>query len=259
MVTNAQLRSLGCFSSGIEFTESVLGKLAKETETMRSKWIISVIVAVSISMMAYGATINYRLVIDGLDHTTEVVNPGDVPIDVFFDVFIEVNVPDANVSGYYCGVLQYSVNLGDSGDALTPEEYPNPTYPEKGFWSSSSTSPMANFPGMTDVNGYDVYGQTGAVYAGDFAANFNTFGAGPDVWSRVGTGWFKWNGKATLLTLVPYELSAMLVYNGDPDTNYVGNPTAANGDSVTFVPEPATLSLLSLLAIGGLAMLKRKK
>ena len=217
------------------------------------KWSVLAFAVLGFSTVSSGATINYNLLVNGLDQAS--VGPGDVPIDLFFDITIEVNVPDVDFgSGMYGGCLQYSVNLGDSAGALTPEQGIGgpPDFLPDGFWASSSTAPMSNFKGVVDSGGYDVLGQTGQIPPGDFASNYNTFGAGPGVWSTVGSGRIKWDGTNTTLTLVPGELSAQLVYGLSGGGE---NPTATSGDSVDFIPEPATLAVLSL---GLLAALIRR-
>ena len=121
-----------------------------------------------------------------------------------------------------------------------------------GFWDSSSVAPMSNYKGVVDSQGHDVLGQTGQIPAGDFGTFYNTVGAGPGVYDKVGYGNFTWDGSETTLTLVPGELEAQLIYG------YAGaqNPDTASGDSVNFIPEPATMSLLVL---GGIAALIRRK
>ncbi len=204
--------------------------------------------------VAQAGTINYKILVNGVD--TDIVNLGDVPIDSFFDITIQVNVPDVDFGGgYYGGCLQYGINIGDSGSALTPEQGVGgpPLFLPDGKWKSTSTSPMTNYKGLVDTNGYDVFAQQGAIAPGDFGTYYDAFGAGPDIWSTVCTGKIKWNGEGTVLTIVPVALSAQLVYGLSGGAE---NPTAAYGDSVTFVPEPATMSLIGL---GGLALLRRRR
>lgn len=217
------------------------------------KKIMTLVCVLAMVTMANAATINYKILVDNADVDT--INPGDIPVGSLVDIKVLVNVPDSDLGGgYYGGCLQYSFSFGDSADGLEFEEAysgPPPGTPT-GTWKSTSVAPMANTKGLLNTLGYDVLAQTGAIAPGDFGDNWDTFGAGSGVWSEVCSGKFTWSGAATTLTLVPYELTGQLVW-GSAGAEY---PTASNGDEVNFVPEPATLTLL---AFGGLALIRRKK
>jgi len=207
---------------------------------------------------AQAATLNYKIMINGNDITTVPAGGGGgsgVTIGVKFAVDIYVNVPDSDLGyGYYGGCLQYACNFTESDDALVAEEAlgPPPGFLPTGDWKSTSVVPMANYKGEVDNSGYLVYGQAGAIPPGDFGDNYATFGAGAGVWSKVGSGNMTWDGDATVLTLTPGDLDAQLVY-GLEGGEY---PTAVSGDTVTFLPEPATMTLL---ALGGLALIRRRR
>ena len=220
----------------------------KEKKRKICKWIVLAVAILGLSTVSSAATLNYKLLVNGLDQAS--VGPGDVPIDSFFDVTIQVNVPDADFGGgMYGGCLQYSLSLGDSAGGLTPEQGVGgpPLFLPDGNWDSTSTAPMSNYKGLVDSGGYDVLGQTGQIPPGDFGTNWDTFGAGPGVWSTVGSGRIKWDGSNTTLTLVPGALSGQLVYGLSGGAE---NPTSTSGDSVDFVPEPATLVVLVLGGLG---------
>jgi hypothetical protein len=220
---------------------------------MREVRLLMALVAVlGLTGIAGAATINYRILIDGKD--VDVVNPGDIDIGVPFVVTVEANVPDSEPwPGIDTGLLQYSVNIADTGDALAATRNWIPFPPPGAFgtsWDSSSVLPLTNYAGAADADGYDVLGQTGAIAPGDFDANAQTFGAA--TWSEVGSGEFSWTGGLTDMVLTPGDFSSMLIYGvagAEP-------PTASNGDTVQFIPEPATMSLLGL---GAVALIRRKK
>lgn len=216
--------------------------------------LLAVVAVLGLVTVADAATLTYMVKINGAD--LEEVTPVEVAPGATFSVEIYANCPDVDFGGgLYGGVLQYSVDLDDSAGGLEPVDVtggPPPTFPPDGLWDSVSTTPMTNYGGPVNSQGHDVLGQTGAIAPSAFDSNYATFGAGPGVFSLVGSGDFVWDGSATTLTLVPGELAAQLVYG------LVGaeNPTVTGGDSVDFVPEPATMSLLVL---GGIAALIRRK
>ena len=205
---------------------------------------------------ADAATINYMVKINGADLT--VVTTAEVTVGVAFSVEIYANCPDVDFGmtpPMYGGVLQYSVDIDDSAGGLEPEDLtggPPPFFPPDTLWDSVSTAPMTNYGGVVNSQGMDVLGQTGAIAPSAFAANYATFGAGPGVYSLVGSGNFTWDGSVTTLSLLPGEDAAQLVYG----LSGAEPPTVTNGDSVDFVPEPATMSLLVL---GGIAALIRRR
>lgn len=217
------------------------------------KMLMALVAVVGLVSTASAYTINYQVLVNGLDLavvTPAEVTPGQITVAVL------ANCPDADFGGgMYGGVLQYSVDLAESAAALEPDQGPGPPplFPPNGMWDSASVAPLTNYAGPVNVGGMEVLGQTGAIAPSAFDVNFATFGAGPGVYSEVGSGTFVWDGGATILDLLPGELTAMLVYGvvAGPES-----PTAAFGDSVEFIPEPATMSLLVL---GALGLIRRKK
>jgi len=206
-----------------------------------------------VAAFANAATIRYKILINGVD--LETVDTTNVAVGTEFTVGVQVNVPDVDFgSDMYGGALQVSFNLGDSANGLTPKQgvLGPPTFAPDGFWVSEAVVPMTNYNGAVDSNGYDVFGATATVPSSTYNANYATFGAGPGVWSTVVTGTFTWDGTATTLNLVPSDLTYQLLY-GMTGAAY---PTAAIGDSVAFVPEPATMGLL---LVGGVAALIRRR
>ena len=234
------------------------------------KWVRILVSSLGIALAAAGgadgATINYKLLINGEDLDT--VTPAEVTPGEWFTVNFMVNVPDSDLTmGYWGGVLQYSVHLDDSEDALKPANSwvgpPPGSFPLKEWRPSYSVPPLANYRGNAygdywsttepyAAPGYDVVGHTGAIPPGDWPSNYGTFGAGSGVWSEVGGGDFMWNGGNTTLTLVPDDLSGQVIYGISGGEN----PTAAYGDSVAFMPEPMSMTLLS---VGILALLRKRR
>lgn len=180
----------------------------------------------------YPKTINYKLRINGEDLSQ--VSKANITPGEAFTVEILVNCPDADMEGLPGGVLQYSVNMHDSGDALEPSEAiaGPPNYDPTGLWDSSSSSPMSNYAGEVNSQGMDVYGQTGQIPPGDFDSFYDAFGAGEGVWDLAGMGEMVWNGEETILTLEPGSLLSQLLYFYGPVY-----PKNCFGDLAMFIDE----------------------
>lgn len=221
------------------------------------KLLIALAAIVGLSTVASAGTVQYKILVNGQDVDTIPADGGGIVTPgVEFNVQILALVPDVDFGGGFLGgLLQYSIDLVESDDALTPTQGVGgpPLFLPNGSWAGTSVSPLVNYAGTVDAGGADVLGQTGAIPPTSFDANFNTFAAG--VWSEVGSGPLTWNGNATVLDLVPGALDAQIIYglSAGPE-----NPTAVSGDSVEFlgIPEPATMSLL---ALGAVALLRRRK
>lgn len=198
---------------------------------------------------ASGGTINFRLAIDDVVANEHVRTPGST-----IKVAIEANVPDVPDvplgGGGHGGVIQYAINLLDStgtgaGSVLVPVDADT-----NGFWDSQSYAPLnLNVAGLVDASGYDVYDQTGAIVP---PTSDTGLGAGPGVWSVIGSGDFLYNGGTTVLTIEPYGLSSQLVWGPSGSET----PTAAGSYSTTITPEPGTCALLGL---GILLLLRRRR
>jgi len=223
-----------------------------------SSTVCFVLAGLALAGTASAYTINYQISVDGVIAAKHDVNPGDV---------IEVGIwgicPDSESSGWYGGILQYSVNIQDSTGivgVLDAEEKMGgpPMNPvPSGDWDSSSTSPFANYKGAVDSSGYDVYNQTGQVAPASWEDEWDTIGA--NVLDLLGWGNFIVDAGASAqevtLTLVPGELAGMVLWNVPGWA--AESATATSGDStiINIVPEPATLGLLGL----GLALVIRRK
>lgn len=222
------------------------------------KLLIALAAIVGLSTVASAGTVQYKILVNGQDVDTIPADGGGIVTPgVEFNVQILALVPDVDFGGGFLGgLLQYSIDLVESDDALapTPNWIPVPPPGHAGdSWAGTSVAPLVNYAGTVNAGGADVLGQTGAIPPTSFDTNFNTFAAG--VWSEVGSGPMTWNGNATVLDLVPGALDAQIIYG---DSAGPEKPTAATGDSVEFlgIPEPATMSLL---ALGAVALLRRRK
>jgi hypothetical protein len=228
----------------------------------RVKVFLALAAVLGLVSMAGAANIEYRVLINGAD--LEIVTEAEVAAGVEFMVQIQVLVTENDLFGEQGGVLQYSADLDEQDlgvDALTPTRNWIPFPPPGDFgdsWASTSVLPMTNYAGSVDaivgLVTVDVLGQTGAIAPGDFVANYNTFGSGG--WSTGGAGPKTRDGTGTTLVLSPGSADSQLVYSTDGTVFGAFAPDSSSGDSVLFVPEPASMSLL---VIGGVAALIRRK
>jgi hypothetical protein len=222
---------------------------------------------VGVAAAAQAATINYKMLVNGRDVSEVSAGTAGVQPGVPFALSIQVNTPDDWVDSLqeYGGVIQADFSLADSTGtpgSLLPELKPSsPPFPlGHREWNSTTNSPWMHYRGWLNTGRdalYDVY-QECDYLTGDMIADYHaSFGAGPGVWSTVVQGDFTWDGTPATLTLQPFSLSGQLVFTYESETQrYTAiYPTAANGDVITFMPEPATLSLL---AMGALAALRRR-
>ncbi|MDP6380042.1 MAG: choice-of-anchor D domain-containing protein, partial [Phycisphaerae bacterium] len=191
------------------------------------------------------STVDYDLVLivdgtewgEGEKDTAVTIADGETS----FEVHIYANVPDIDFgAGNWGGLLQGNFDLVDSSgvpgriEAVQGVGGP-PLFLSDGNWDS--TSPvvgMTNYKGAADIDGNDVLGQVNAFGPGDFHANWNTVGAGPDVWTLICTGNFNilvTQGDVVTLSLVPGSLVGQLVYGLTGDGEY---PTETSGDSITL-------------------------
>ena len=209
--------------------------------------LVGMFIAVAAGMAQAGGTINYRLAIDDIVASDQVKAPGSS-----IKVTIEANVPDMDLGGgVYGGVVQYAINLLDStgtgaGSDLVPKDANT-----DGKWDSQLYSPLnLNMAGLIDSSGKDVYSQTGSIVP----FSNTSLGAGPGVWSAVGSGYFLYNGGTAVLTVEPYNLSGQRVWgSGGAEA-----PTASGSYATTITPEPATLGLLAF-GLGAVALRKRRR
>jgi hypothetical protein len=203
-------------------------------------------------------TTSYKILINNTEVST--VGPSgsglgdiEVALNTEFDVQIQIKVTDNNFdigSGPEpFGASQASVSLQETGTGLTPSI--QALTADK--WKSTSTMPSI-LRGVVDSGGYDVLYETGHCI-GNEASYYNSFGA--NVWTTVFTGQMKWDGTGTTLSPVPADTDEQLIIKFDGTSAYSAFPDATSAaNSVEFLPEPATMGLL---AIGGLALLRRRR
>jgi hypothetical protein len=107
------------------------------------------------------------------------------------------------------------------------------------------------------LGNYDSTGPDGLFYDAGVETDSKSGFAGSDVWNAGNTG-FLGTGTFDL----SYSITQWFNYNGTGGIEYAFSPASVNGDitvSYTYadpIPEPATISLLT---IGALALLKRKR
>jgi hypothetical protein len=201
---------------------------------------------------ASAATIEFRILIDGVHGSAHIISPGVHQLTVEGRVTGNEIVP-----GVWGGFIQTSFSAMDSANAVIWDESPGFVGAPSGKWDSSVNADLTqHFPGSLTNAKSDFLEDTAAMSPADWNEKFGAVGA--NVFSFISTGKFFWNGTTTTLsTQTSPNINLVATLKG----SNIGaiNPQVSFGDSTILqTPEP-TAALLSIYAVGFQVLLMRQR
>ena len=199
------------------------------------------------------ATMEYRILVNGAVAAKHDLAPGSTNT-----LAVEGRVLDNILTGTTNGgIFQAAVNIDAATDGVVTFAEEQGFLGGTGNWESTFNADLTTaLKGVLGGNGYSVFAQTGAVNPGSYAQKATAIGATD--WANLFSGQFTIAGGETVLDLTAIASENLIAnFSGSLGAR---NPETVVGTStvVSAVPEPATLAMAGLGAIGMLAASRRR-
>ena len=203
-----------------------------------------------VASSANAASIEYRILIDGVDAASHDITAGSHTLSVE-GIVTGNTIPEAGPAEG--GFIQSSFDLLKSSGAVVFAEGTGLFGGGSGAWDSTSNAVLLNHNAGALNAGGDVIQETGSILQSQWNAEFSTVGA--NVFSFIASGDFTWDKSvSTTINLTSVAANNLTAYfTGSAIGGQIPTGTVT-GDSVLLtavaIPEPASLFLASLALVG---------